>query len=171
MLTPCGRGSLSEQIAEVMAHLRTIFDQHPERLHPTMQTVFLRNAADQTECSRLLEGYYGAARPVTNYVYQPPCTKAAIAIEVWAIGGKDVRLERVDPQTLVVAYDSVRWVHCAGIEVPDDSEGVFAQAVSGLERLRACLRRGGSDYEHVVRTWFYLAESLSRSATPNATKN
>jgi enamine deaminase RidA (YjgF/YER057c/UK114 family) len=77
-------------------------------------------------------------------------------VEVWAIGGKGVRLERVNPHTMVITYDSVRWVHCAGIHVGDDSEGVFAQAIHGLERMRDCLKQGGSEYEHVVRTWFYL---------------
>ena len=156
MLTPKGRGSLREQVAEIMTHLRTILGEHPEQMHPTVQTVFLRDPADQAECERLLAGSYGPEQPVTNYVFQPPCSGAALAIEVWAIGGKDVRLERVNPQTVVVTYDSVRWVHCGGIHVADDSEGVFAQAIHGLERMRDCLKQGGSDYEHVVRTWFYL---------------
>ena len=156
MLTPRGRGSLADQVAEVMAHLNTILDEHPDQLQTTAQTVFLRNADDQAECERLLAENHRAAQPVTNYVFQPPCSGAALAIEVWAIGGRDVRLERVDSQTLVVSYDSVRWVHCGGIRVPDDPDGVFAQAVSGMEGMRDSLRRGGSDFEHVVRTWFYL---------------
>ena len=156
MLTPQGRGSLRAQVAEITAHLRTILEAHPEHLHLTVQTVFLLDPADQPQCERLFAEHYGPEQPVTNYVFQPPCSGAALAVEVWAIGGKDVRLQRVDPQTLVVAYDSVRWVHCGGIYVADDSEGVFAQAIHGLERMRECLKRGSSEYEHVVRTWFYL---------------
>ena len=100
-----------------------------------MQTVFLRNAADQAECERLLAGNHRAAQPVTNYVFQPPCSGAALAIEVWAIGGKDVRLERVDPKRLVVSYDSVRWVHCGGNPTCQTIRMASSpRRVSGLER-------------------------------------
>ena len=41
-----------------------------------------------------------------NYVLQPPCSGAALALEAWAVGGQSVRIERIPGRATV------------GIEVP-----------------------------------------------------
>jgi hypothetical protein len=61
----------------------------------TVQTVFLRDPADQAECERIFEGFYGPEAPVTNFVAQPPCCGAALALGAWAIGGSSVRVELI----------------------------------------------------------------------------
>jgi enamine deaminase RidA (YjgF/YER057c/UK114 family) len=156
MLTPTGRGSFRQQATEVLSVMQNLLQSQPQPMTATSQTVFLRDASERTECERLLAAHYGPAQPVTSFVLQPPCGGAALALEVWAIGGPDVRVERFGPQALAVSYDSVRWVYCAGIESAGASEGAYRQMAGALERMRGALVRAGSDFEHVVRTWFYL---------------
>ena len=93
---------------------------------------------------------------MTNYVLQPPCCGAALALEAWAIGGPDVRLERFGPHALAVSYDSVRWVYCAGIGWADTPGDVHTGTLTALAQMRAALAQAGCGFEHVVRTWFYL---------------
>ena len=101
---------------------------------------------------------------MTNYVLQPPCCGAALALEAWAIGGESVRVEHFGPQALSVAYDGVRWIYCAGIEPAPALRGVYPQSLDVLEQLRAALTRAGSRFERVVRTWFYLGGITGRKA-------
>ena len=156
MLAPAHRGPFEEQAQEVLSAMRSILSRQPLPMAVTFQTIFLRERSDQAECERIFSAHYGAQAPVTNYVLQPPCCGAALALEAWAIGGPDVRLERFGPHALAVSYDSVRWVYCAGIGSADAPGGVHAGTLAALARMRAALAEAGSGFEHVVRTWFYL---------------
>jgi len=155
MIVPVGRGSFREQATEAMSILRGILDRQSQRMIVTVQTVFLRDAGDQAECEAFLSLHYSGAAPVTNYVFQPPCSGAALGFEVWAIGGEGVRVERFGRHTLAVSYDSVRWVHCGGLQ-PAGTAGSYAQTKDALERMRRGLAQAGAGLENVVRTWFYL---------------
>jgi enamine deaminase RidA (YjgF/YER057c/UK114 family) len=138
--------------------MQTVLAKYPEPMAITVQTVFLKEARDQAECEQLFAEFSGADLPVTNYVLQPPCCGAALAMEAWAIGGKSVRVEHFGPQALAVAYDGVRWVYCTGVKPTSTLRGVYPQAVDALGRLRAALEQAGSSFERVVRTWFYLGD-------------
>jgi enamine deaminase RidA (YjgF/YER057c/UK114 family) len=155
-LAPGGRGPFREQAREVMAALQAILAKQPEQMTVTVQTVFLRDAADQAECEAIFGAHYGAQWPVTNFVSQPPCSGAALALEAWAIGGDSVRIERYGLEALVVSYDSVRWVHCGGVKALASLDGAYPQALDALARLSRVLARAGCGLEQVVRTWFYL---------------
>ena len=161
MITPTGRGAFRDQVAEALSALQEVLDRQPHRMVVTVQTVFLRDAADRDECERRFALHYGAAAPVTNFVFQPPCSGAALAIEVWAIGGEAVRVERFGPQALAVSYDGVRWIYCGGI-APLTAEGAYAQTCDALDQMRQTLGRAGVGFEHVVRTWFYLGGITGR---------
>jgi enamine deaminase RidA (YjgF/YER057c/UK114 family) len=156
MAAPHGRGTFREQAGEVLAALRQVLERQALPMAVTGQTVFLREAHDQAECEVLMQECFGASRPVTSYVLQPPCCGAALALEAWAIGGEAVRVERFGPEVLAVSYDGVRWVYCAGIQPRAALHGVYPQTLDVLEQLREALERAGSSYAQVVRTWFYL---------------
>jgi enamine deaminase RidA (YjgF/YER057c/UK114 family) len=156
MITPQGRGTFREQAREVVSAMRTVLAKQPAPMVVTVQTVFLKDAQDQAECERLLAALPFSQRPVTNFVLQPPCGGAALALEAWAIGGDSVRVERFGSHTLAVSYDSVRWVYCAGIQPDGSLPEVYPQALDALGRLRAALVQAGSSFPCVVRTWLYL---------------
>jgi len=156
VITPRGRGAFCDQVHEVLSAMRAVLDKHPEPMAVTLQTVFLNDARQQAECELRFAEFFGAKPPVTNYVLQPPCCGAALALEAWAIGGKSVRVEHFGPQALTVDYNGVRWVYCAGVSPTASLRGIDPQTLDVLGRLRAALERAGSSFERVVRTWFYL---------------
>jgi len=156
MITPRGRGAFRQQAQEALSAMQTVLDRQPQPMVVTVLTVFLKDARHQAECEQLLAGCFNPTPPVTNYVLQPPCSAAALALEAWAIGGKSVRVERFGPHTLAVAYDGVRWVYCAGVRPARSSRGIYPQTLNVLAQSRAALARAGSRFERVVRTWFYL---------------
>src|SRR5580765_983162 len=112
MLVPHGRGSLSEQLAEVLSAQQQILGRHRQPMRVTSQTVFLRNPADLDSCGELLARHYDSSWPATNFVFQPPCCGAALALEAWAIGGPGTHVKHVGPNTVSVEYDGNRWVYC-----------------------------------------------------------
>jgi enamine deaminase RidA (YjgF/YER057c/UK114 family) len=156
VITPRGRGAFRDQVGEVLSAMRAVLDKYPEPMAITLQTVFLKDARQQAECEQRFAEFSGSKLPVTNYVLQPPCCGAALALEAWAIGGKSVRVEHFGAHALAVAYDGVRWVYCAGVKPTASLRGVYPQTLDALGRLRAALEQAGSSFERVVRTWFYL---------------
>jgi enamine deaminase RidA (YjgF/YER057c/UK114 family) len=156
MLTPTKRGSFRQQFAEVLADMESVLKRQGRSLAVTAQTLFLQDAADQSVCEHMVREHFGGSLPITNYVHQPPCCGAAIAVEAWAIGGDAVKLERFSEYTIGIEYDGVRRIYCAGIKPNPACGGVYAQASDALHRLRAALTEARTDFYHVVRTWFYL---------------
>ncbi|HTL58175.1 MAG TPA: RidA family protein [Candidatus Limnocylindrales bacterium] len=157
MLTPEARGAFEDQARETLSTMAALLDKTP-KMQVTSQTVFLKDLSTQAQCEQILTEHYGSNRPLTNFVFQPPCSGAALALEAWAIGGSEVQIERFGPHVLAVSYDGVRWVHCSGICVGESSGGAYEQTISALEQMQAALIKGGSDFRHVVRTWFCLGD-------------
>ena len=132
MLTPDGQGSLREQVMEVLSALKSALGGRAEGPLITAQTIFLKNPADLEECEFLLQEHYGDSWPVTNFVFQPPCNGASLAMEAWGIGGPSVTVKRYSRHVLSVTYDQMRWVYCAGVRPPPEVRGVYNQARAGL---------------------------------------
>jgi enamine deaminase RidA (YjgF/YER057c/UK114 family) len=164
MITPQGRGAFRDQVGEVLAVVRTVLGQPGEPMTMVLQTVFLKDARHQAQCERLFAEFADSNPPVTNYVLQPPCSGAALALEAWAIGGASVKVERFGSQALAVAYDGVRWVYCAGVRPAPSLRGVYPQTIDALKRMQALLERAGSSFDRVVRTWFYLGDITAQEA-------
>ncbi len=162
MLAPQTRGSLREQLADVMASQEAILQRQPGSKLVTAQTIFLRESADQPECERLLGQYYGHNLPVTTFVLQPPCCGAAVAMEAWALAGPSVRVKRFAANLMAVQYDGLRWIYCGAVRPARPNATVHEQTLDALERLSATLHRAGCGFESVVRTWFYLGGITGR---------
>ena len=155
-LTPAGRGAFAEQAREIIAGLKAMLANQPGPVTVTVQTVFLRRAAEQAQCEAIFRAHYGDQMPVTTYVIQPPCDGAALALEAWGIAGNSLRIERFGPHALAVACDGVRWVYCGGIKPLAASEGAYAQTLDALARMNDALRLAGCSFPQTIRTWFYL---------------
>jgi enamine deaminase RidA (YjgF/YER057c/UK114 family) len=158
MLTPASRGPFQAQAEEVLAALKAILAQRHYGMEVTVQTIFLRDAADQAPCEGLLREFFGPSLPVTNFVEQAPCCGAALAVEAWAAGGQGVHIERFGEQACAVSYDKMRWVYCGGVRGADGGRQVHPQSLEALADLDAALGLAGSRFAHVVRTWFYLGD-------------
>lgn len=93
--------------------------------------------------------------PLTQYVSQPPCSGAALAVDAWAVGGPRVSVQRHGPTSLSVGYEGIRWIHCGGVEASAAEVGAYAQTMSVLDGMKQGLEQAGGTMANVVRTWFY----------------
>lgn len=155
MVTPQASGEFLDQAWEALSTIRAVLRQQSEPMKVTVQTVFLRRVEDSVPCRRLFEAYYGDHMPVTNFVIQPPCGGEALAIEAWAVGGSAAEIQFHDPNTVSVAYDGLRWIHCGGVSPPPIAFTTYGQSGYAFERMGGLLAEVGASFGDVVRTWIY----------------
>lgn len=156
MALPAAGGSFREQAEELFAQVACIIGRHPTPLTATTMMVFLRDFTDEAECRELLRARFAEAMPVTTIVAQPPCCGAALGVELWALGGPGVTVERLGPQLLTVESDGIRWIHCGGIRGEAGADGAYAESLSAFQQMRARLAEAGVGFDQVVRTWLYV---------------
>ncbi|MBI5688017.1 MAG: dioxygenase [Verrucomicrobia bacterium] len=156
MITPTGRGPVHLQLGEALRSLRTVLEKQAEKMNVTVQTVFLKDLNDQTLCEQILAARYVDEPPVTTFVHQPPCSGAALAIEVWATGGKTVYVERPAPNVLQVSMGNITWTHCGGITPRNTTGSVYAQSLDAFQQMKQKLKKAGVEMDHLIRTWLYL---------------
>ncbi len=149
------RGAFREQAQELFAQVRCIVSRQATPLTPVTMMVFLRNLADEKACREIADACFGESMPVTTFVVQPPCSGAALGIELWAMGGPQVKIERFGPSLITTEADGIRWVYCGGIcgEARTDAYGESATAFRAMEKQ---LARAGVGFDQVMRTWIYI---------------
>src|ERR1043166_101719 len=94
LIVPGSRGRFREQAEELFAQLLCIVSRQATALTGTTMMVFLREGADEVECREVIRARFGEALPVTTFVVQPPCCGAALGVELWALGGPGVTVQR-----------------------------------------------------------------------------
>lgn len=157
MIEPVSRGSFSEQATELFAQLHCIVCCRETGLTPTTLMVFLRDAADETECRQTIALRFGEKAPVVSCVVQPPCSGAALGVELWAVGGENVEVKRFGPQAISVESDGIRWVHCGGVVgEPIGPDSAHEESASAFQHLSEQLGLAGVDFGQVLRTWIYV---------------
>jgi len=156
MVTPISRGPVYMQLGEALRSLRSVLDKQREKINVTVQTVFLKDANDQILCEQILAARYGDEMPATTFVHQPPCTGAALAIEVWAIGGKTAYVERPLPNVVQSNMGNVTWTHCSGITPRNKTASVYEQSLDAFSQMKEKLKKAGVEMDHLIRTWLYL---------------
>ena len=156
MLAPRSRGSFQEQLAELLAIKREVLQSKGPTMQVTSQTVFLRDGQDELQCREVLKQHHGDEWPATNFVLQPPCCGAALAMEIWAIGGNGVAVKYRGPHAVRVDHQDAQWTYCAGIRSDSATAGAYEQTGEVLNKMRMALEQAGSGFEQVVRTWLYL---------------
>lgn len=156
MAMPPGGGSFRQQAEDLFAQTACLVSHQRMPLKPTTMMVFLRNEADKAECQEIIQRRFGAETPVTNFVVQPPCGDAALGIELWALGGPGVKVERFNPHLVAVESDGIRWVHCGGIYGDSAGDGPYAESLTAFQRMQRQLAQAGVGMDQVVRTWIYV---------------
>ena len=156
MVTPEGTGDVTDEAWEAISTIRAILKQQPSPMTVTMQTVFLRRAEDEAVCRRLFEAYYGDRLPATSFVIQPPCGGQSLAIEAWALGGKNADIQFISPNVVSAAYDGLRWIHIGGITPPKNVTSPYEQSRHVFEEMVARLDLAEASFRDVVRTWLYI---------------
>ena len=155
MVVPQTTGDFIDQAWETLSTIRAVLKQQTETMTVTVQTVFLRRAEDSIACERLFHAFYGDRMPVTNFVVQPPCGGEALAIEAWAVGGTAAEIQFHDGNTVSVAYDGLRWIHCGGVSPPLTLSTAHEQSKSAFGRMANLLTHAGASFNDVARIWLY----------------
>jgi enamine deaminase RidA (YjgF/YER057c/UK114 family) len=153
-VSPSPIGACSEQLRECFARLdRALGDARLTRRHVVAQTMFLRHAMNEELCRRIVADHFGAGAPVTTVVLQPPCSGAAVSLEVWAT---EAAVCREGPDTLSLTADGIKWVLAGNIVA--DGAAVHGQTRAGFEEMSRRLERAGAGVADVIRAWLYLGE-------------
>lgn len=156
MAVPGTRGSFREQAQELLAQVRCIVSRQPHALTPTTLMVFLRDAAHEAACRDIVHATFGPASPVTTFAVQPPCCGAELGVELWALGGPQVKIERFGSEVMAVESDGIRWVYCGDVRGKAGPDGPHAESTRVFRRLREQLALAGANCGHLVRTWIYI---------------
>ena len=156
MIEPGLRGSFRRQAEELIAQLMCIVRLHRMTLTATTMMVFLRDGADEAECRNVLGAWFGDAMPVTTFVVQPPCGGGALAIELWALSGPGVKVERLGPELIAVESDGIRWIYCGGIRGEASASDPYSESATAFQRMQHQLATAGICFDQVVRTWIYV---------------
>jgi enamine deaminase RidA (YjgF/YER057c/UK114 family) len=154
VLHPKPRQKVEQQLASLLAQLTTLLQAHPGA-RVIQQSAFLRSIEHQSACERAFQQFYGQDPPITNFVWQPPANGSVVALEVWLVGGPEVKFESFGARTKAVTCGKVRWIYCTDAH-PEAPSAIYTATESGFSRLHSELRRAGSGFEDVVRTWLYL---------------
>lgn len=156
MIEPVSRGSFTEQAEELFAQLHCLACCR-EAHTPTSMMVFLRDAADEEECQKIISARFGLKAPVVACVVQPPCSGAALGVELWTVGGPGVEVKRYGPNVVSVEANDIRWVHvggvCGDVTGPDEAH---EESAGAFRHLNEQLGLAGMDFGNVVRTWIYV---------------
>lgn len=162
MAVPGSRGPFREQAEELFAQVRCIVERQSVPLVPTTLMVFLRDATQESLCRELVRTHFADAPPVTTVVTQPPCCGAELGIELWALGGPGVLVERFGPDIMTARYDDMRWVYCGGIQADTPGLDAYAESLEAFDKMRRRLSAVGASFDQVVRTWIYVNRITDR---------
>ena len=154
MVAPKGRGTFDQQVDEVLNVMADFVSRQGELLYVTVQTVFLRDATKAEACRQRFSRHFGSRMPVTNFVFQPPCCGAELAVEAWAVGGPDAEVRHLGPNLVTVSYDGIQWIHCAGVS--PKVEKSYDQSAEAFATMAGLLAKVGANFHDVVRTWLYI---------------
>lgn len=157
MVTPeaDGSGEFRDQCWEVVSTLRAILRQQNEPMAVTMQTVFLRDAADEVVARQIFAAFFGERMPLTLFVVQPPCDGRALAIEAWAISLRTTAVSFLGPQLVKIEHDGVVWWYAAAGSLGACNGTAYEQSAEVFADLDRVLRGAGAVFEDVVRVWLY----------------
>ena len=106
------------------------------------------------EASEIFPQILGAV----TFVPQAPASGATIALELWAVSGKQPHVFCETPLTGQVAtaeFNEMRWFFGGGFRPDMQPIGAHSRAVSAFEQLGKCLKKQKFRLDQVLRTWIY----------------
>jgi enamine deaminase RidA (YjgF/YER057c/UK114 family) len=156
MAVPGSRGPFRQQAEELFAQLHCLVSRQPTALTATTMMVFLRDSSNEAQCREIVRERFGESSPMATFVVQPPCCGAALGVELWALGGAGVTVQRLGPHLLTVESEGIRWIHSGGVVASDGAQGPYAESLSAFRSMEEQLARAGIGFDQVMRTWIYV---------------
>ncbi len=155
-LLPGLKGTLTEQLEDVHQQLDVLLAAHGfDHNDIVKENVFLKHRASQASCRQFLHRYYQGSKPVANYLTQPPAEGAELALEILAIKGERVQVQRINEHLTIVKDMDCRWAYVGGVEPPEEERDTYAQALGCFSQMHQFLAKAGFHFNQVVRTWIY----------------
>jgi enamine deaminase RidA (YjgF/YER057c/UK114 family) len=158
--TPRQGKSIRQQVQDALGTIGTLIKEESAPGSIVMQSVFLKDSADETACREIMRDFYGKDMPATTYIPQPPCDDKLLAIEALGVGRGlgEVEIIRKDEQTVITRHDGITWVHVGNAHAKTASGSVYDRAISAFRRADELLAAAGFRFDEVVRTWLYLGD-------------
>lgn len=155
-LKPATGKTLTEQLNDIFNQLNALLATNGIKASDIVkEVVFLRKYNSKKTCQPLLSKYYAGALPSTSFIIQPPADGEHVALEIMAIQGEKVQLDKVSDNLTVVRDSDCRWAYIGGIEPTDRTKKTFAQANDCFKQMHRQLKKAGFHFNQVVRTWLY----------------
>jgi enamine deaminase RidA (YjgF/YER057c/UK114 family) len=159
-ITPAVRGESSAEVFDTVHRLAGELARWHPPLQLVTQTVFVREAADREFCEAVFGAFPRHPQALTHVVLQPPADGARVAVEAWAVGGPQVRVQRESPWRVEVRQEGLRWIHVAGLYARLPGAPLMAQAQELFDRCGWQLREAGANWRSVVRMWWQVPDIL-----------
>lgn len=119
------------------------------------QNIFLKDISQKEKCTKIFKIYYSDTLPATSFVNLPPINGDSISIELIALSGENVDIDRVDENITIVETGGIKWSFIAGVEPDEDIKDTYKQALNCWEKMNEILEENGFNFKQVIRTWIY----------------
>ncbi|MEI7732571.1 MAG: RidA family protein [Verrucomicrobiota bacterium] len=161
-LRPQSGTTLAAQLQDLHAQLDTFLAEHGFKPGDIVkENIFLSQRSAKAASRRFIKAYHVGQMPTTSFIIQPPANGAHIAMEVLAIKGDKVQVERVSENLTVVRDSNCRWAYVGGVEPAKGITDTYAQALSCFTRMHHHLQKAGFHFNQVVRTWIYVRDIVA----------
>jgi enamine deaminase RidA (YjgF/YER057c/UK114 family) len=152
--------SICQQTEDALRTIETLIRDESAPGSIVMQSVFLRDLADEATCREIMRDFYGKEMPATTYIPQKPCEGKLLAIEALGVGrGRgEVEIIRKGEQTVITRHGGIAWVHVANVHAKSGAGSVYDRTLSAFHSADELLAAAGFRFDEVVRTWLYLGD-------------
>lgn len=151
--------TLEEQARNILSSIDKVLKENGfDKDSVVKQNIFLKDISHKEHCKKILKAYYGETLPATGFIHQPPIHGESMAVEITAVKGEDVHINRKDEHITIVESDGIRWAYVGGVEPDENIEDTYEQALNCWEKMNRILEENGFNFKQVVRTWIYERE-------------
>jgi enamine deaminase RidA (YjgF/YER057c/UK114 family) len=185
-IRPAAAGGFEDQVREIYRKLQALLWEEgagPENV--VSEKVFFRRLEAQVEAFRhVRDDFYapwGASRPATTYLHQPPCGSGAdleLQARVLFAAGPDAMTVRdlglPEPAAgKIVSFRGYEHVYLHNLSggVPRDGLSYRQQMERVFDGADRVLTRLGMSFQDVIRTWIYLVDMERDYADLNRARN
>lgn len=158
----------AEQLADLGRQVDALLAVHGFKHSDIVkQAYFLRRRTTKRDAQSFLREYFTGVIPATSFISQPPAGGEEVALEILAIQGANVRVERVNENLTIVRDADRRWAYVAGVEPAPGVEDTYAQSYGCFAQMHDLLAKAGFHFDLVVRTWIYERGIIACDKGPN----
>jgi enamine deaminase RidA (YjgF/YER057c/UK114 family) len=149
--------SFEEPLARVLKEIDGTVGLH----HIVRQAFFASSSAGKEKLFTVMRDCFPKALPATSFIPQPLCTGEHLGAELWAfLPSSDAdRIDQISHNVSVAEIENVQWAFISGIE-SFNAAFLNEKVDQGLHEIARLLNAHGFEFNHVIRTWYYVGDIL-----------